>query len=270
MKESKFTIKEISDLFDNTRGAIRFYEEKGLVNPKRDGNGFRYYDKDDLFQLFYLRRYTCMSLTFQDINEYFLRESTSSIDDILSKLEDTKRNIEKEISLLIQKKEQLEHYTKTLSQCNLSQIQFIECPEYISFQSDDFDEIFHDNLDQLKKLIQAMPYSKVNCNIIENDKDFIFKTCISIESSMAIQKGIVLHPKAILFPAAYAVTKVVRVNAEHYHNELIQHIKELKQQGLDLGYTPFPYLCSSLILVHNENGIPVEYYRIYIPVKKIS
>lgn len=35
MKNGWFTIKEVSDLFDNTRGAIRFYEEKGLIHPQR-------------------------------------------------------------------------------------------------------------------------------------------------------------------------------------------------------------------------------------------
>lgn len=54
MKNGWFTIKEVSDLFDNTRGAIRFYEEKGLIHPQRDEHDFRWYSIDDIFQLFYL------------------------------------------------------------------------------------------------------------------------------------------------------------------------------------------------------------------------
>ena len=60
MKNGWFTIKEVSDLFDNTRGAIRFYEEKGLIHPQRDEHDFRWYSIDDIFQLFYLKRYASM------------------------------------------------------------------------------------------------------------------------------------------------------------------------------------------------------------------
>ena len=41
MKNGWFTIKEVSDLFDNTRGAIRFYEEKGIIQSTTVGTSSR-------------------------------------------------------------------------------------------------------------------------------------------------------------------------------------------------------------------------------------
>ena len=86
MKNGWFTIKEVSDLFDNTRGAIRFYEEKGLIHPRRDEHDFRWYSIDDIFQLFYLKRYASMSFSLDETLTTFVKEAELTLPEIQTRI----------------------------------------------------------------------------------------------------------------------------------------------------------------------------------------
>lgn len=44
-------INEAARRADLTRRAIKFYEEKGLLKPAKDANGYRNYTEEDLLRL---------------------------------------------------------------------------------------------------------------------------------------------------------------------------------------------------------------------------
>ena len=45
------TIKEVEELLGIPRASIRFYEKERLIDPKREGNGYREYDENDVATL---------------------------------------------------------------------------------------------------------------------------------------------------------------------------------------------------------------------------
>ena len=107
MKNGWFTIKEVSDLFDNTRGAIRFYEEKGLIHPRRDEHDFRWYSIDDIFQLFYLKRYASMSFSLDETLTTFVKEAELTLPEIQTRINKREQELNAQIERLMRQREDL-------------------------------------------------------------------------------------------------------------------------------------------------------------------
>lgn len=67
---SFFTISELSREFGVTLRALRFYEDQGLINPRRQGKN-RYYSKRDRVRLRLTLRGRRLGLTVKEIAELF-------------------------------------------------------------------------------------------------------------------------------------------------------------------------------------------------------
>ena len=64
-----WTVSELAGEFDLTSQALRFYEEKGLLSPKRVGNT-RVYDHRDRARLMLVRKFQRLGFSLEDIREY--------------------------------------------------------------------------------------------------------------------------------------------------------------------------------------------------------
>lgn len=60
-------IKEVAKLFGIKANKLRFYEKKGLLNPKRTDNGYRVYEEEDLVRLQGILTYRTLELSIEDI-----------------------------------------------------------------------------------------------------------------------------------------------------------------------------------------------------------
>ena len=136
MKNGWFTIKEVSDLFDNTRGAIRFYEEKGLIHPRRDEHDFRWYSVDDIFQLFYLRRYASMSFSLDETLHTFVKKAQLTLPEIQAQITKREQELDVQIERLMRQREELRKYQRVLRECQFPRTVIEECPDYYVLSAD--------------------------------------------------------------------------------------------------------------------------------------
>lgn len=75
------TIKEVEQILKIPRATVRFYEKEGLINPSREGNGYRDYsdqDVDKLRKIVILRK---IGMSVEDINDIF--DGAKSINEVL-------------------------------------------------------------------------------------------------------------------------------------------------------------------------------------------
>jgi DNA-binding transcriptional MerR regulator len=68
-KSALWTVSELAGEFDLTTQALRFYEEKGLLSPRRVGNT-RVYDRRDRARLTLVRKFQRLGFSLEDIREY--------------------------------------------------------------------------------------------------------------------------------------------------------------------------------------------------------
>ena len=73
-----YKIGEVARLLGLTTQALRFYEQEGVVTPKKSENGTRYYDEDQLILLLSFKKYRQADFSVQDIVTHFFKEDDLS------------------------------------------------------------------------------------------------------------------------------------------------------------------------------------------------
>jgi DNA-binding transcriptional MerR regulator len=111
-KSELWTVSELAGEFDLTTQALRFYEEKGLLSPRRVGNT-RVYDRRDRARLTLVRKFQRLGFSLEDIREYLsfyrsgrpnveqYRDGLAKIRRRLSELEAMKRDLEEAVTELL-------------------------------------------------------------------------------------------------------------------------------------------------------------------------
>jgi len=98
MERQTYSISELSREFDVTPRAIRFYEDEGLLNPRRDGSR-RIYSKRDYVRLKLVLRGKRLGLSLAQVREMF---------DLYDSAKDERPQLEKFLAALAARREQLE------------------------------------------------------------------------------------------------------------------------------------------------------------------
>ncbi|MEG2668650.1 MAG: MerR family transcriptional regulator [Lachnospiraceae bacterium] len=88
-----YKIGEISELYHIGPDSIRYYEELGILMPKRDTNGYRMYSIHDLWRLNVIRDLRSLGFSMARIKEYMDHRS----------IETTEELLEEELEIITQK-----------------------------------------------------------------------------------------------------------------------------------------------------------------------
>ena len=92
-----YKIREISRLYNIGTDSLRYYEEIGLLNPKRGKNGYRLYTMKDIYKLNVIKELRQLGFPMQSIKEYL---SNKSLTNTLQLLQEQRRLIESELKSL--------------------------------------------------------------------------------------------------------------------------------------------------------------------------
>ena len=83
MKEF-FKIGEISKLYHIGTDSLRYYEELGILTPKRGPNQYRLYTLNDLWKLNVIRDLRSLDFSMERIKEYMDHRSIQSTEELLA------------------------------------------------------------------------------------------------------------------------------------------------------------------------------------------
>lgn len=107
-----YTIKTLSDLVGLTPQTIRYYEEKGLLEPKRDShNGYRYYTVWDYVMLLTARRYLRYGCSVAQISDLL---NNAPIEDSIDMAKQQEAQLEEEIADRLRTLESLRSWRQEL------------------------------------------------------------------------------------------------------------------------------------------------------------
>jgi len=108
-----FTIRDLAGEFDVTTRAIRFYEDKGLLAPERDGQR-RIYHKRDRARLVLILRGKRLGFSLEEIQNLVTAYETP--DDEIPQLEQYLNTLTAHRETLLQQKADLEKTLEELAQ----------------------------------------------------------------------------------------------------------------------------------------------------------
>jgi DNA-binding transcriptional MerR regulator len=67
----KYYVSDVARILGLTPGALHFFESKDIINAKKEDNGYRYYDEEDVFRLLSYFKYHSMGIPLKDIGRHF-------------------------------------------------------------------------------------------------------------------------------------------------------------------------------------------------------
>lgn len=107
----QFTIRELADEFDVTTRTLRFYEEKGLLTPTRDGQ-IRRYSAADRTRLKLIMRGKRLGLSLEESSEIILMydggaRSQQQLETLIAKIQEKRTQ-------LVQQQQDIDHMLREL------------------------------------------------------------------------------------------------------------------------------------------------------------
>ena len=96
----RYTIKETAQLLKLSTHALRYYDEIGVLSPKREHNGYRYYSEADLFNLQYIEVMKYADFTLAEIklfSEYKQNGQPDKEQNVIKLLESKKRQYQQKM-----------------------------------------------------------------------------------------------------------------------------------------------------------------------------
>lgn len=99
-----YKMGEIMKLYNIGRDSLKYYEKLGILNPKRDENGYRMYSVHDIWEINVIRELRILGFSMADIKNYFDYRSIETTMELLKKGEVL---IDKEIEELLKYKKSM-------------------------------------------------------------------------------------------------------------------------------------------------------------------
>lgn len=106
-----FKIGEISKLYHIGVDSIRYYEEIGIIRPKRSESGYRHYSIHDIWRLNVIRDLRSIGFTMEQIREYLDNHTTASS---LTLLEEEQNAIHRQMLFLQNLQKNVAHRLDTI------------------------------------------------------------------------------------------------------------------------------------------------------------
>lgn len=93
-KERTYSTGQIENIFGVSRDALRYYEEKALIEPKKNDNNYKEYNMWDIYTLLVTDFYKKRSLSIKEIHQL---QAGSNLAEVQNLLENKKRELEENI-----------------------------------------------------------------------------------------------------------------------------------------------------------------------------
>lgn len=264
-----YSINEIARLFGNTVGAVRFYEEEGLIKPARNESGKRVYTEENIFELFYLRKYCNFGMTIKEIMSSFHYQNNNMIEDIQACLEQKKIEAEhmaryyessaKWIADYNDRIAHLDHYTTHLEQ--------IDAPTYYAIAQDDF--LSKDKRKQAltQKWIAQMPLSRISTiRCYEGDVQSSSTTALIISKEDAELSCLEVPDYALTMKPCRCLYTILHVQNENFGPLASSLFTQKLSDAAARAYPHSSIAISNMFFTHNMDGQQYQYYELFIPL----
>lgn len=260
-------IFELADLFDVTTMALRKYEDKQILQPCRDENGYRKYQSWEVTKIIRARQLRGEGLSLQDIAVQMTREEPKQqlqdMETLKNRLDEEIAYREKLIRWLGVRREEILAEEQLGEGCIIERQSPRCCCVYMV--EDTLVDKKGQEWEQLKEWIQALPFARV-C-YVGNSVDHMY-SCLSLRQEELKLYGLEhLKPDFILPEQICAVCNAV---AEHSRDrdtseECIASVRK-KAQGLGVQLTDLAVL--EMVRYTQQGDVFRSYNRAMFPLAK--
>ncbi|CEP43816.1 MerR family transcriptional regulator [Paraclostridium sordellii] len=263
-----YSVGQVAKFLGVSRDTLKFYEDKGLVNPKKNiENGYREYNQFDIYDITAINFYREIDIEIKKIQEI---RTNKSIDDLEILLEEKEQVILDEIEykkLLLKKvrliKEDCEKIKQYLGKYTIKEMKPLEVKGEIKNITDyDKYEILRKNTDSLKN---AVTLTALRRAISFNEEGMIGDKFVIVreveEFDKNIEGEVLAHPNCI-----YTIIEDGRysTDGENIDNKVEASLRKI---AIENGYEPLGVVYVNILLTTYEEGLERVFLEIYAPIK---
>ncbi|MGL5755422.1 MAG: MerR family transcriptional regulator [Paraclostridium sp.] len=263
-----YSVGQVAKFLGVSRDTLKFYEDKGLVNPKKNAeNGYREYNQFDIYDITTINFYREIDIEIKKIQEI---RKNKSIDDLELLLEEKEQDILDEIEykkLLLKKirliKEDCEKVKQYLGKYTIKEMKPLEVKGEIKSVTDyDEYETLRKNTHSLKNAVTLTSLRRV---ISFNEKGMIGDKFIIVKEVEDFNKNIegevITHQNCI-----YTIIEDGRysTDGENIDNKVEASLRKIAIQN---GYEPLGVVYVNILLTTYEEGLERVFLEIYAPIK---
>jgi len=191
MHRDKLIKSEVNKLFNTTSETLRYYEQKGLINPDIQENNYRYYDFFDLQKLRQIFLFRSLGISIESIQKIMAEEiSEKEYIDLLTKhqeelkvkiknLEETSQNVDQLLKLVSSKELNYTFEIKHISERVFYAISSIDSNIMSSPKK---------YFEKYKSVIKGMHYSEKSLHILYDYEDLNLGNQISSKICFEVLK----------------------------------------------------------------------------------
>jgi len=262
MKDYK--IGEVAKLLGLTTQALRFYEQEGVVKPRKSENGTRYYTFDELHKLLSFKKYRMAEFTVQDIVEHLRVDTLSSLS---VQLDDKSDELIARSEELLRRAQALRQFRHEVDEARESLNKLTVCmrPELYmqNFTFNELDELRPKEQREITAYIEALPATQI-AFLRDIDLKTVPFFCMCVSAERAKQWGLSLEHTKKLKPVR-CIKTVVRFPGSYRNAVPIQTVlNHILEQGYVLNKEE-PIL-SLHVASDVYEGITQVCGQLYIPI----
>ena len=260
----QYKIGEIAKILGSTTQALRFYEQEGIVVPRKSENGTRYFSEPDVIRLMAFKRFRLADFTVQDVARHFKQ---GSITMLVEQLDAQKNALIAQSEMLLRRARAIEAFEKLLrkAQTHLDEMQCVDRPQLFMHECTlgELDRLTESQRDSFMAFMDAMPDTHI-CFIYDEKKQSVPEFRFTVRQADAENWALPLE-NALNFPPGRSVRIFVRTNDRLWDGAYLQSMKErVRAAGYQVDES-LPLIGQQLA---SESGGKAGYLiaAIYVPV----
>lgn len=265
-----YTVGQVAKMLGLSRDTLKFYEEKGLLNPIQDEeNGYRKYNIVDINEAITVNFYRDIDIEIKKIQEIKNNDNIDIIEDIL---EEKEKSLEEEIEnkkLLLKRvktiKEDCQSIKENLNKFTIREMKPIVVTSDVNMKeniSETYSEILekYDFSNRIKKAVNLIGLSRIVYFTDENILKERYVFYEKLEKKLDNNEEVFSYKKCI-----YIVIEVPIINDGVSVDENMA--ASITKTAKELGYETMGIAFINLLFNGYKNGQNIQYIEVYTPIK---
>lgn len=269
----KYRISDVARILGITPGALHFFESEDIIKTKKENNGYRYYDEEDIFRLLSYFKYHSMGVPLKDIGKQFSGKEKDR-NKVIERVRQSRDKCIQKIAYYQHLCQLIEDY---LSECDkipvlLGNYEFSQSPElvFVNFGQYGWISPLKHQQEQIHRWVDAMPATRLSvlCTEWENQP---YRSTAALGYSIRSREAEKLNlpydeENTIVLPPLPCYHTIVIADSDFAYSPekiFVETLQNIRKRNLTLSSAPF----GNILLVDVDGLVTHPIVELWFPIR---
>ena len=268
----KYRVSDVARILGITPGALHFFESEEIINAKKESNGYRYYDEDDVFRLLSYYKYHSMGVPLKDIGRQFSGKEKDR-NKVIERIRQSRDKCIQEIDYYERLRQLIEDYLEGCDKIPslLGNYEFAQSPEliFVNFGQNGWISPQKNQQEEIQQWVDAMPATRLSvlCTSWESqDSESTAVLGYSIKPKEAEKSGLPDDGNMVTLPSLPCYHTIVTAESDFAYSPgkiFSETLKTMRNRNL----IPFSAPFGNILLVDVDGSITHPLVELWVPIR---